>query len=96
VEASGHLDQHRDHEIRISKLEQWRGGNGARGAESRLQTVEDNYVSAGQLPDLVHSVMRLAREDEKKSSRADWNKWVNTGLLLIAVIGIFLQIFGVV
>jgi hypothetical protein len=60
------MDQHRDHELRISKLEQWRDGNGARGAEARLQTVEDNFVSSTQLPDLVHSVMRLAREDEKK------------------------------
>lgn len=30
-----------EHGERISKLEQWRNGNGARGAEARLQEVEE-------------------------------------------------------
>lgn len=75
-------------ETRIQSLEHWRDGNGAKGAEQRLQFVEENYVKTEQIPEIVRSSMKMLREEERK----DWNKWINTGLLIIAIIGIGLQI----
>lgn len=73
----------RNHENRIQALEQWKNGNGAKGAESRLQAMEDKYVSSDQIPEVVRSAMRMIHDDDRK----DWNKWVNTAMLAVMVVG---------
>ena len=53
---------------RAHALEQWRNGNGAKGAEARLQTVETDMSSMKVCIDKVasdESIARIAREAAK-------------------------------
>jgi len=80
-------DTEKDIEIRLQGLEFWRDGNGARGAEERLQTVEDTYVRTDQIPEVVRTSLQMIREREEEKERKSWNKWINTGMLAVMIAG---------
>lgn len=82
------------HELRIQALEQWRNGNGALGAEKRLQLLEKNAMLKDQIPGAVDYAIRKYLREEHKAHSADWNKWVNTGLLVVAIAMLAVSLWG--
>lgn len=69
--------------------EYWRIGNGESkySAENRLREIEENMVRTDQLDTLVRSIFKENKKEENTENRKDWNKWVNTGMLLLMIIG---------
>jgi hypothetical protein len=78
-EQKGRVDEHEGlldiHSSKIRGLEQWKDGNGAKGAEARLQCVEEvvveNRSAAGAIinDDIVKRIGMAAAEHIKLSAR---------------------------
>lgn len=83
-----------DDTLRIA--EYWRIGNGTvkGSAEHRLQWIENNMVTHAQIHDIIRSTVRTIRKEEKRENTTDWNKWINTLLLVVTAVGILYSIFG--
>jgi hypothetical protein len=75
----------------IKTVVDWVNGNGeGRGAEKRIQRLEDNQLSRQDIKDIVEE----AFHDEHVTFRKNWNQWVNTGLLVITAVGVLYGIFA--
>jgi len=74
----------------VKTLVDWTQGNGeGKGAEKRLQFLEDNRVSETEIE---HAVDKVIRKNHGTFDK-DWNRWVNTGLLLVTTVGV---LYGII
>ena len=75
---------------RVSKLEYWRDGNGAKGAEERIQDVEKYCINKVEIVDCkeyqnnIHGSVRELRKEIKK---VNWQNSLITLGTAVAVIG---------
>jgi len=71
---------------RVGRLEYWRDGNGAQGAEHRLQQVESHYMSRERTEELIsHAVERSTRSVMDELRRRGGNRADRVISLLSAV-----------
>lgn len=76
----------------VKTMVDWVNGNGeGRGAERRLQRLEDNQLSRQDIKEIVEEAL----DEEHNTFRKNWNVWVNTGLLAITMVGVLYSLFGV-
>jgi len=62
TQADDHHDRLDTLSERVGRIEWWRDGNGAQGAERRLQQVEAHYMSRERTEELItHAVERSTR-----------------------------------
>lgn len=86
--------EHKELSKNVDRLMQWKNGNGAKGAEERLQFLENNAVTSGHLKVSVSNIVRSTVKEMQGEHRADWNKWINTLLLLVTAISVFVGFWG--
>lgn len=89
-----YCEEHKEFSKDLHHLMQWKNGNGAKGAEERLQFLENNAVTSGHLKVSVSNIVRSTVKEVHAEDRADWNKWINTLLLLVTAIGVFVGFWG--
>ena len=80
----------------VRKIEHWRIGNGTHenSADYRLNWIMNNGITKNNIHQVVHDVVKEVMKEKNSEKRADWNKWVNTGLLILAVVGVYIQLGG--
>ncbi len=75
----------------IKTVVDWVNGNGeGRGAEKRIQKLEDNQLRRQDVKDVVEEVL----DEYDGTFRKNWNSWVNTALLVVTAAGVLYGIFG--
>lgn len=89
-----YCEEHKRIAEEVRSLKQWKRGNGALGAEDRLRWLEQHAVTNGMFEVSVTNIVRKTVREMNGEGRADWNKWVNTLLLLITSIGVFVGFWG--
>lgn len=75
-------------EEKVSISEYWRIGNGSQenSADYRLTWLMNNAITRVNIHQIVHDVVREVLRKKRKEGRMDWNKWVNTGLLILTAV----------
>ena len=79
------------HESRLQSMEQWRNGNGAPGAEDRIQRLEKDMVKREDVPHIVRYVLR----EEKKMGNDTTVTYFTAGATMLMFITLVLNIAGV-
>lgn len=80
----------------LTRAEYWRIGNGtsSNSADFRLSWLMNNAVTRQNMHTVVRDVVQEILKEEQKDRRMDWNKWVNTGMMTLMLIGLAWTIFG--
>jgi len=82
-----------DHEKRIVKIESWKNGNGAKGAEDRLQYLEeraqpDRCVGLIALKEYIEEE-KTAREKRRKFRISDIANLIQFAMLIAALVALY-------
>lgn len=83
-------------EGKMNVAEYWRIGNGSRenSADYRLTWLMNNVITRENIHQIVQDVVRQVMKQKRTEQRMDWNKWVNTGLLVLTAAMVILMYIG--